>query len=203
MSPRLVVTTLACCVLLLVGCAGGGAVATRYYLIDPGAAAPLPGTGEPVAVQILDVQVPQYLDRYQIATRTGSNQLRFSDTHQWGETLRKNLARTMALNLGTLLASVDIATPYTRSATRPEARVQVVIDEFEQHPDGRVHLAARWQVIGPADGPVLTRQVRLTSETSPAPGDYAGMVAQMEQLYGELARQVAISILAVSRGAAE
>lgn len=181
---------------LLAGCMGGGAGPVRYYLIDPVPAdEPRIETDESLAVEILDLHVPQYLDRFHIATRSGENRLVFSDQHQWGESLRKNLLRTLARNLSRKLNTVDVATPLNRSSSRADVRVQVHIDQFELDTDGVVKLAARWQITdGESNEPLAIRQADLEGDTVVPRNDYTAMVADMRKLFGWLSDMIAESI---------
>ncbi|MEX2524649.1 MAG: PqiC family protein [Gammaproteobacteria bacterium] len=181
---------------LLTGCMGGGAGPVRYYLIDP---VPVgesrTSADESLAVEILDLHVPQYLDRFHIATRRGENRLAFSDQHQWGESLRKNLMRTLARNLSQQLNTADVATPLNRSSSRADVRVQVYIDQFELDVDGLVKLAARWQLTdGNSNEPLAIQSADLTGDAVVSSNDYTAMVADMRNLFGRLSRLIAESI---------
>ena len=60
-------------VLTLSGCTGGGAAAVKYYVIDPvDSALMAESAAQPLAIEIIDLQVPQYLERARIATRDGT-----------------------------------------------------------------------------------------------------------------------------------
>ncbi len=142
---KVLVTTLVF-VTILVSCLGSGGekIPTKYYLIDPVEYDALNSRSDVrMSIEIVDVHIPQYLERFQIATRIGENRLMFSESNQWGENLRKNLMRTLSRNLSRLLATQDIGTPITRSLSSPDYRVQIYIEQFEQDVDGKVKLSAR------------------------------------------------------------
>jgi uncharacterized protein len=44
--------------------------------------------------------MPGYLDRVQIATRTGADQVAISMFHRWAESLEDGIARTLAEEIG-------------------------------------------------------------------------------------------------------
>lgn len=182
-------------VVMLGGC-GGGSTVSRYYLIDPVEySESVPERDNGLAIEIMEVQVPQYLERFYIATRREANQLHFSETNQWGENLRKNLLRTLARNLSTLLGSNDVSTPLNRSVNPPDYRVHVHIEQFERGSDGIVSLAARWQVSGRDGGTSpVTLRTDLHSDSRVAENDFDRIVAEMQQLFGQLSRQIAESI---------
>lgn len=180
---------------LLAGC-GGGNAAIRYYVLDPVAQEPLLSGNTDLAVEIRDLTIPQYLERFNIATRRDGNRLQLSETHQWGENLRKNLLRTLARNLSALLGTADVATPLNRSASLPDYRLQINIEQFERDTDGHVRLAARWQITGGENGePLGMHTATLQSGAAVGAGDYAAIVAAMQALYGRFSRAVAASIV--------
>lgn len=201
-------------VIVLTACAGGGGKATRYYLIDTVAFEPLTATdvaqngAKDISIEIIDLHIPQYLERFQIATRAGAGRLAFSDYHQWGENLRKNLLRTMARNLSKLLDTHDIGTPMNRSASIPDYRLQVYIEQFELDVDNNVKLIARWQLTKTGQQQPQSIAIfgfesqenelqgnYLQEKQTIASGDYDHMVAVMRQLYGQLSEEIAATIL--------
>ena len=185
--------------LLLSACMGGGATnPTRYYLLDP-----VEYTGDsikairPLKIEVIDLQIPQYLERFQIASRSSESRLKFSDENQWGENLRKNLLRSMARNLSRLLSTNDVGTPLNRSSSLPDYRVQIHIEQFEQNIDNRIYLIARWQLSSGADSSSLgVYDAELKSQQTIEQDNYDEMISAMRQLFGEFSEQIADSIVA-------
>jgi uncharacterized lipoprotein YmbA len=182
----------------LAGCMGGGATTPiRYYLIDPTDYSDTSIKAvKPLSIEIIDLQIPQYLERFHIAKRTSESRLEFSEDNQWGENLRKNLLRSMARNLSKLLSTIDIGTPLNRSASNPDYRVQIHIEQFEQDVDGKVKLIARWQLSsGQKFESLGVFSADLQSDQTIEEENYDQMVLVMRQLYGELSVRVADSII--------
>jgi uncharacterized lipoprotein YmbA len=186
--------------LLMLAACGGGGTLVRYYLVDPVEYPDVPAAGvSDIAIEILEVQVPQYLERFHIATRSEANRLRFAETNQWGENLRKNLMRTLARNLSVLLGTNDVSTPLNRSMSIPDFRIQVHIEQFERDSDGIVRLVARWQVSGSDNKiPLTTLKAELQGSTRLAEDDYDNIVATMQQLYGQLSQKIADAVRAAA-----
>tara|TARA_R110002072_G_scaffold56097_3_gene145507 strand:- start:3717 stop:4322 length:606 start_codon:yes stop_codon:yes gene_type:complete len=177
--------------LLLAGCGGAPSV-IKYYVIDPVPMAPVATLGDK-SVQILDLKLPQYLERFQIARREEGNRITFNNNQQWGENLRKNLFRTMTRNLSVLLGTADVGTAISRSFSVPDYSLRVSIEAFEQGNDGRVQLAARYQISDGAGSVLATEQV--TSIVDRNSGDrYGDMVTDLQQLFADLSRAIAVSI---------
>lgn len=184
---------------LLSSCMGGGATnPTRYYLLDP-----VEYTGDsvkavrPLKIEIIDLQIPQYLERFQIASRSSESRLEFSDENQWGENLRKNLLRSLARNLSRILSTDDVGTPLNRSSSLPDYRIQIHIEQFEQDVDGSVKLFARWQLSNTAknvEGSKVS-SIGLQGKAKIEEGNYDQMVAAMRELFGELSLRIADSIM--------
>jgi len=183
--------------LLMTACLGGGAKnGMKYYLIDAvHADSPQIDTKDQLAIELIDLHLPRYLERFQIVTRNGDNRLRFSESNQWGGNLRKNLLRILAVNLATRLSTIDIGTPLNRSASEPDYRVQVHMGEFELDSEGKVQLSARWQLSSADEEDLGMYHTALESDARISEGDYDQIVADMQSLFAGLCDQISVSIL--------
>ena len=178
---------------LLVGCSSS-ADTVRYYLIEPVSLADATNGGD-TSIEIVDLEIPQYLERLQIASRRPDSQLVFASTHQWGESLRKNLTRALARNLTNLLGTAAIGTPVNRLSSLPDYRLTVYIERFERGADGYVHLLARWQLIHrETSETVVNSSNEYTSESRIDSWDFAGTVFAMSELLGEFSQTIARQI---------
>ena len=184
---------------LLSGCSGviSSTTQIRYYLIDPVEYPTISfKTANPLRIEIISLHIPQYLERFHIATRSSESQIGFSESHQWGENLRKNLLRTISRNLSALLSTLDIGTPLNRSASLPDYRVQVHIEQFELESNKKVNLVARWQLSeGTQSKPLGVFSANLQGQEIIKERDYEQMVSVMRALYGELCQRIAKTII--------
>jgi len=183
-----------CCAVILLftiaACASGGASPTNYYLLNP-VKTTESNQQSGMVIEILDLHLPQYLERFQIATRSSDNQLDFSDTQQWAENLRKNLMRVSSQNLSEQLGIVDIGTPIRRTSSPANYRVQVYIETFELQPDGRVRLNARWQLTQADNDNTLTTKRFSSAGNLVSTADYGEIVDSMSQLYADMCQEIA------------
>ena len=98
------------------------------------------------------IDFPRYLDRPEIVTRDGSHRLVLADDHRWGGSLRSDILRVVADDLGRLLGTPRVAI-YPAEPRFPAAyRLLLDLREFEGVPGGNVVLRMRWTIVG-ADGP--------------------------------------------------
>ncbi|MBT3870609.1 MAG: membrane integrity-associated transporter subunit PqiC [Gammaproteobacteria bacterium] len=175
---------------LLAGCSSS-VDAVRYYLIEPVSVAGATNRGD-MSIEIVDLEVPQYLDRLQIPSRRPDSQLVFASAHQWGESLRKNLTRALARNLTNLLGTAAIGTPANRLSSLPAYRLTVYIERFERGADGYVHLLVRWQLIHRETSETITNSSNeYISERRIDSPDFAGTVFAMSELLGEFSQTIA------------
>ena len=193
---------LALAVALATGCST--APLLRYYVVTPlegtVAAAPSSAAVPGPSVVVAGVRLPQHLERPQLVTRGGDNQLRLEEFHQWGGNLAKDLTRVLAENLSQLLRSdAVVAAPHTLRG-RPDYRVEVEVLRFERAGDARVYLTAKWWLQRGADGaPLAGPTTTLTSEPLPASPTFEPTVAAMSLAYGELSRAIAQAIARQSK----
>ncbi len=135
------------CLLLaaLAGCAQSQP--TRYYTLstvtEP-AAAPRPGQG--LVIGLGPLTLPQYLDRPDIVTRAGANQMRLGDFSQWAEPLEPLLTRIMAEDLYALTGAKDVIPIPQRGDLPLDRVVEVHLTRFDANEAGEVKLNARWRV---------------------------------------------------------
>ncbi len=188
MQPNRMLAVLVLAV-LLAGCSSGEP--TRYYLVEATGAQPAQLSND-VAVDIIDLEIPQYLERSQIASRRQGSELVFASAHLWAENLRKNLLRALARNLTNALGTAAIGTPNNRLSAPADFRVLIYIERYERGPDGYVELVTRWQLINAASQKTIANESStFRSDQKIDSKDYGGTVAAMSELLREFADTVA------------
>jgi len=177
-------------IILLTGCSSS-AVTVRYYLIEPVSMVNAQNEGAP-SIEIVNLEIPQYLERLQIASRRPDSQLVFASSHRWGESLRKNLTWALARNLTNLLGTPAIGTSENRLSSPPAYQLTVYVERFERGADGYVHLLARWQLIHrETRETIINSSNEYMSERRIDSKDFAGTVFVMSELLGEFSRTLA------------
>ncbi len=179
----------------LSGCLGGSSPAVRFYVLSPMSdSIPADGNNK-LAVEISTIHLPQYLDRPHLVTRSGNNRLKILQSHQWGGNLRKDMVRTLAVNLSRLLDTPNVTIAPHRSSTQGDYRVSIEIIKFEKDTDNHVRLTAQWQISsGIERKPLVTQISTLASHTATTQDNYDEVVAMMSEQYGELAKLIANAI---------
>jgi len=143
------------------------------------------------------LDLPQYVNRPQIITRTSANELEVAPFARWGEPLEENCSRVLAENL-TVLLSTDRVIVYPWKRTTPIGyQVVVEVTRFDGALGGDVSMRARWTLLGD-DGEkvLLTEYSSLNARTDAS--TYEALVAAQSQMLADLSREIAEEIKALS-----
>lgn len=140
----------AACLLLIIMSGCTGSQPTRFYVLS--AVGNPAGAGERScpessfpALGILPVELPKYLDRPQMVTRKGENELRLSELHEWAEPLDENIADVVAQNLRSLTCSRVETFPW-RDFDDIVYRISATVVHLDGTPGGQARLDVVWSV---------------------------------------------------------
>jgi uncharacterized lipoprotein YmbA len=196
MMQRALVSVVLLCALALAasGCAAflPRTVPSQFFVLDadtePAAATPLP-----IALGVGPIQIPGYLDRPQIATRTGANEIGYSETHRWATPLQQGVTNVLLADLGARLHTDRLsAFPFALAAPR-DFDVTVDFLHFEGTASGTLELEAVWRVLDGRSGAELVVK-RASLSRSVAVGDFAAGVAALSEGLRELSDQIAAAL---------
>lgn len=185
--------------LLASACFGGGAAPRFFALSSASSAAPL-GRYPELGLAVGPVDVPRYLDRPEIVSRDGENRLIVADDHRWAGSLRSDIQRVVADELGRLLGTARVVT-YPDQPRFP-ARYRVLLDvrEFEAVSDANVRLRIRWTIAAVPDGHALAVEESVVERPLGSSGYDAIVSAESAGLI-ELTQQIAARVAGLSAGA--
>jgi uncharacterized protein len=140
------------------------------------------------------IELPQYLDRDELALRVSPAEVTYSPTDFWAEPLQTNLTRVLLQDLSALLGADRIVLyPWPRTVS-VSYQVAINVLHFEPTATGEALLHARWFIRDPRTGTYLTlKESRFThSAASPATAD--GVNALSADV-GDLSRDIAAALL--------
>jgi len=180
--------------LFVCGCASKS---PNYYVLNslqseaPGVK--VAGGENDLTIGVGPIKIPAYLDRPQMVTRSTPDSLQFAEFDKWAEPLEKNLTRVLAENLAILLSTDRVGVfPWTSSA-QVQYQVTVDITQLERVPDGKVILAARWNVLGDhGDNLLLVKSSRFSIPMESS--GYEGIASAESRAVEDLSREIALSI---------
>ena len=171
----------------------GSAESRAGASMPPGA-----GTGA-VTIGVGPVIVPGYLDRINIVTRTGADQIELSPYHRWAEPLDDGIARTLTEEIAARIPTERVVAFPWRGVVASTIDYQVVVNvlRFDGRPGVDVTLDSRWRILA-GNGKELTLKRTTVTEAATGPG-YEPIVAAMDRALATLAQQIAAEIRANPR----
>ncbi|MEO8326306.1 MAG: PqiC family protein [Nitrospirota bacterium] len=188
------------CVVLLnvLGC--GTSQPSHFYLLRAMSPATASGLSEvkptSSSLGLGPVNLPKYLDRPQIVTKSGAHEVELAEFHKWAEPLSENVPHVLAENLSVLLSTDRIEQyPWKRTTTLD---YQIVVDvlQFDGIRGGEAALAARWSLVGDDEKTVfITKTTHVTH--NPTSQDYEALVEAMSHNLEVLSREIAEAIKAL------
>jgi uncharacterized lipoprotein YmbA len=149
------------------------------------------------AIGVGPVALPKYLDRPQIAVRSGANELFYNETHRWAEALQDNVTNVLAQNLALLVPTDKVSVfPWGRS-TAIDYQAVAEISRFDADASGIVVLSAYWKLYREESREVIAQKKTVITEPA-GDASYANIVAAQSRALATLSREIAAAIRAAS-----
>ncbi len=196
-SPALVGMLL----VMLTGCAGSPH--TKFYQLSAlSGSAKMPQAASAdgnMIVSIGPVIMPDYLERPQIVTRAGKNELDLAEFDQWAGSLRDDINRVLVENIGQILPTdrffVLRWAPYLDSQGTNAYKVEVRIDRFEGILGEEVLLLTQWGIFDGKRSLLTKKQLGISERMNGS--SYDALVAAMSRALEKLSRDIADGIISV------
>jgi uncharacterized lipoprotein YmbA len=182
---------------LFSGCGGTGP--SRFYTLNSlnGMEAVLTVSPEKrISVLVNPVEIPDYLDRPQIVTRTGRNELTIAEFDRWTGSLREDIERVLIENLSILLSQSPVSVVSAKWGMPLHYRLAVNVTRFDVVPEGNVELKAQWTLVGKDRQQILVRESSIRESIEGK--DYSARVSAMSRSIEKLSRNIAQEIQSVS-----
>ena len=171
--------------------------ALRPVAERPQAEAPPTPTSEESAsiVGVLPVLLPGHLARPQFVAWSGPGEVRVDEFLRWAEPLDAGVARVLAEDLETLLASHRVVRAPWPGSTPLRCRVRVELVRFGPQPGGEVSLSGRF-VLLPADSEraLVIGEADLRRDPAHGASDPGRAVEAMSALLADLAGRIAAAV---------
>jgi uncharacterized lipoprotein YmbA len=128
------------------------------------------------------VDLPTYLERTQIVTRSGDYTLAVNDFDRWAGPLDEEIQRVLAVSLAEALPDTEVLSyPWDRRQ-EPTHQVRLAIQRFDGQRGGSVHLRGVWHLTCHTDPERNLSKAFEITETVLAPTMRAVVAAQNRAL---------------------
>ncbi len=159
------------------------------------------GSATPVAVEATStltlalgpIDLPQYLDRPQIVSRSAGNRLKVDEFHRWGGALDQEIERVLVTRLAARLGTQRIYSYPSRIVAATDYRIALDIRAFDGALDGTVQLDVAWSLIDDRSADVLEVQRSVYRDTVASP-DYSAYAAALDGLLDRLGDDLATAL---------
>lgn len=177
-----------CVSALLAGCGGAK---EKSFRLSASEAAATGGAASGLSVAIGPVSLPSYIDRPEVVFANGPNEFQVPSDALWLGSLRENIIRTVAANLGGILRSSNVRS-WLQGGTKARYRVALDIKQFHGISGQEAILQLSWQIQDGASGQTISRQSGSFRE--PIVGDgYGPLVKAESRLLEQASRAIAAS----------
>ena len=196
---RIIFLSLTASLLLAGGC--GTSQYAKFYTLSPledkNAERNVKTAQHDIGIGIDPIKLPEQLFRPQIVTRTSRNELKLSEFNQWAGSLVDDFSNVFAENLSILLNTDRIFIFPWRGPVSVQYRVEVGVSRFDGALGEDAVLNARWMIYGAGSHKMLVMKRSTIKEPMNA-NTYEAMVAAQSRAVGELSREIAKAIRALS-----
>jgi uncharacterized lipoprotein YmbA len=187
---------------LLTGCRSF-TPAVEFYTLTPLAGLPeadkAAGLPDTIAVGVGPLHMPKIIDRPQIVSRIGSNQIDMDEFHRWAGSVYEDFLRVVALNLSALLNSNLVAVYPWEDYFDPDYRIYMEVHQFDGRLGEYALLNMTWTVVGRDSRDILF--VRRAIIQEPVQGaNYEAFVAAKSRILAALSREMAKAIKGIKGG---
>jgi len=196
----LITTVLNLMLLLLAACSSPE---PRYYVLTDTITPTqrLTPAGTDISVGVGPLELPEYLDRPQIVTRSDQNELQLAEFDRWAAPLKDNVIQVLAENLGTQLSGNKVSVYPWKRAARIDYQLRVKITRFDRSIDGDSVLNAHWSVLNGNGEELAAHDAHYTER--PSGSGYRATVAAMNLALERFSRDAADTINTLRKGSAE
>jgi len=187
--PRSKIVTLLVIMAALLCLSCGSKQAQHYMLSSTPGLSPVSSGEKAITVGVGPVNLPDYLMRPEIVTRTSGSEVTLAEFNRWAEPLDETMVRVLVGDLSGLLPGANVFGYPWSSTTLIDYRVTIKVMSFEQPPDVKVHLVEAWRVQDGEGETVRTGETRLTAGVD---GEgYGPIVSAMNTVLAQLSEEIA------------
>jgi len=170
---------------------------SNFYTLQPIPGAGKPETGRPaqrfISLGIGPIHFPDYLNRPQIVTRIGRNELQIAEYDRWAGDLHDNFKNILADNLSILLNADRVSTFPWQDSANVNYQITMDILQLDGALGGEAVLTARWTIYG-KDGKTALISKKSTFRAPVKGSGYEELVSAENQALTDLSREIAAQI---------
>ena len=199
-TPKLVTTVLILLCSGMLTIYGCSSKPTKFYVLTPLAEVqtiPDRLNEDTLSIGVGPISLPDYVNRPQIVTKNGANELVIDEFYRWAEPLRTNVSRVLRDNLATLLGTENINKYPWNRFVHIDYQVSIDFTRFDSVIGKEATIEARWIVLTDRGrNEILRKKSKITKKADTE--HYDAIVIAESQALAELSQQIAHEIHTLS-----
>jgi uncharacterized lipoprotein YmbA len=195
LNPGRIFLTIAFIVLFAGGCANTRPA--KFYTLNSTSNISEDQPEHDLSIEVGPVEIPDYLDRPHLVTRSGRNELLISDFHKWAGSLTDDISRVIVENLSVQLSTNNVYIYPWAQSPPVNYHVRIKVNRFEGTLGEQVVLKAYWSIYGESEGELLIKNSSHFHEET-GERNYNAAVAAMSRAIEKLSREIADAVKSLS-----
>ncbi len=199
-TPKLVTTVLILLCSGMLTIYGCSSKPTKFYVLTPLAEVqtiPDRLNEDTLSIGVGPISLPDYVNRPQIVTKNGANELVIDEFYRWAEPLRTNVSRVLRDNLATLLGTENINKYPWNRFVHIDYQVSIDFTRFDSVIGKEATIEARWVILTDRGrNEALRKKSKITKKAETE--HYDAIVIAESQALAELSQQIAHEIHTLS-----
>ncbi len=181
-------------ILGLVAC--GRTKPSSFYILTPLPFSQTKPTshGSSGTVGIGPVKIAAYLNKSQIATRQGINEIHLAEYHRWAEPLPDNIQSVLVANLNKKLSTWHVTNYPWRRSLGVNWQVRIIINQFDADSKGIATLNIRWKIFNAKKETLRYERHRIYHVRVDQGKAYSAIAASMSQALADASTDIASDI---------
>jgi uncharacterized protein len=188
-SRTLLITLLTAAALL--GC--GTSPQAKFYTLNPAGGPATANTAAPIVVAIGAISLPDLVDRPQIVTTAGANQVTMNEFARWAEPLRDAIPRIVADNLTQMLNGASVYVYPQSAGVKADYKLLINVQQFDSALGNAATLVVLWNVQSVKSGETKSGRAIIREATGGDKG-YDALVAAHSRALTAVSRDIAAAI---------
>jgi len=145
-------------------------------------------------IGIVPVNIPEYLKKSQIVTRTGTSEITLAEFDRWAGSLGEDIGRVVAENLSLLLKTDKVLNFPWRRNVALDYTIEMQISRLEGALGGDIELVARWAIFNAENNNVVSVQTSRITQAVQG-GGYSDLVIAQSKALAVFSRELATVII--------
>lgn len=176
--------------LLVSSCSlGRKSAPSQFYVLDQKAEGIVEENLNDLRMGIGPIDIPGYIDRPQIVTKTESAELQLAEFERWAEPMGEMFTRTLAENIKAITDSQRIHSYPWLPNLEIDYRINAKVIKFENNAKGDALLAVHWQLINTNDKSIV-KNIDSEFNAHAKDASYPARVAALNDALAQFAQEI-------------